>query len=486
MENNKEIGKLFKEKMGFLDAAPKEGGWNEIQTELDKKKKKRRFFIPFWFNYAGLFLAGIIISSFIYQNISSLHSLDLFDSEVEKKINRSEQNRTKNKPKSLKKETEINENSGEIISNESEKLNTVNALKTSEKSKNNKFETSVSNQNRIAKNSLYNVENHIISPKNKGNKNIKSKNKIEKRNIITKTQNKKQSDTSNKFFNENSISEQKSNQENLTSVSKKNSSEKSLQNNDSEKVEVKKVDSIQNKKIKNQIVLSQEKDSLKSQQENKRNFTLFAFASPTLSVFNSNKSLLDSRLDSNSEIGLSYGAYLCFEGSERFSFRIGVAKYNLQFITNNALVNTSNYYEINYSTGFSNAFIYSQSNNSKYANIRQVITYIEVPLEAKYKIIDKKISLNGIAGFSYLFLDKNEVYFETSNGAKYNVGSTRDLLKQTIGVNLGIGLDYKITKKIKFNLEPIVKYNLKSSQNTNYSNPFSVNILTGLEYRFGE
>ena len=37
MENNKDIGKLFRDKIDQLDQSPNENGWFAIQSELDKK-----------------------------------------------------------------------------------------------------------------------------------------------------------------------------------------------------------------------------------------------------------------------------------------------------------------------------------------------------------------------------------------------------------------------------------------------------------------
>lgn len=490
MENNKKIGKLFKERLNYLDATPREGGWNAIQTELDKKKKKRRFFIPFWFRTASLFLTGIVISAYIYDTNSNFRNFNLFDKKIEIKTTDSE-NLKNNKLQNYKQElvtidSTNQKNDDDILSEKSTENNKFIKSEITKKLESEKINKS---KNSESKNSSNYSNNFKVSTKSNLKKTTFSKNKFERKKSITEANNKKQDSSSTNISDENIIYNQNSISKNTIQTTIENSSEKSFQSNLTEKVEIKKTDSISNKKLKKELVKLEEKDSLKIEEIKKEKFTLFAFASPTLSVFNSKTSLLDSRLDNNSknaEIGLSYGAYLCFEGTERFSLRIGIAKSNLKFITKNALINTSNYSEINYATGFSNTFIYSQSNNSQLTNIKQEITYIEVPLEAKYKIIDKKISINGIIGFSYLFLDKNEVYFETSNGAKYNVGSTRDLLKQTIGVNLGIGLDYKITKKLKLNIEPILKYNLKNSQNSNYSNPLSTTIFTGLEYCFGK
>ena len=96
--------------------------------------------------------------------------------------------------------------------------------------------------------------------------------------------------------------------------------------------------------------------------------------------------------------------------------------------------------------------------------------------------MNSKIGINVILGANFIFLDKNEVFAETATGFSSKIGETSNLLEKTFGASLGLGLDYKITKKIKINLEPMLKYQFKNSQLDN-SYLFNFNILTGLEFK---
>lgn len=116
--------------------------------------------------------------------------------------------------------------------------------------------------------------------------------------------------------------------------------------------------------------------------------------------------------------------------------------------------------------------------------LTQEISYIELPLEVKYAITNKKISLNGIGGISYLFLNNNTIYAETDNGFKYKIGETSRMFDRTFGINLGLEIDYKITKRLKFNIEPMLKYNLKTSDN-DVTNPISISVLSGFQIIIG-
>lgn len=94
MENNKEIGKLFKEKLNSLEAIPKDGGWNDIQTELDKKKKKKFFLFPFWIGAICLLSIFVIIqySKFGISKTTTLDFINLKQTEILKKKIQEEKN----------------------------------------------------------------------------------------------------------------------------------------------------------------------------------------------------------------------------------------------------------------------------------------------------------------------------------------------------------------------------------------------------------
>ena len=130
------------------------------------------------------------------------------------------------------------------------------------------------------------------------------------------------------------------------------------------------------------------KDSIPVIKPSNQTYTIFLYGSPTAIVFANKNAILDNRLTDNSKtskISLSYGAYLCFEGSEKFSIRLGVGKNNLKIITQNAPINTFNYSNIGYSSGLSNAIIFSKSNNASTMNITQNLSYYDAPIEIKYK-----------------------------------------------------------------------------------------------------
>jgi len=116
--------------------------------------------------------------------------------------------------------------------------------------------------------------------------------------------------------------------------------------------------------------------------------------------------------------------------------------------------------------------------------IQQNVGYIEIPLEAIYVLSDKRLGVEFIGGVSTLVLNNNEVFLE-SNGLRTNLGTSNALNDVSFTTNLGLGLNYKVTEKVKINLEPSFKYQLNAySNNVGEFKPYYVGLYTGVNYRF--
>ncbi len=512
MGNKKDIGSLFREKLDHLDTSPNDTGWAAIQTELDKKEEKRRV-LPLWFWYVGLFSVGLLVSGLVYTNsISRDNMLKFEDKTSQKSENNSNENNLIYKTKTTdngekiaadeeKKSTqEISNQNSEVVNNSVKTRN--KALVVSEKSSENNFKT---NENLYPKKKPKQSKNQKTT-QSEASKSYVSKSKFDK-NVISNTKKKankndiksnftanNSSTTFSKNTNENEKllknSDAISYQKDSKSIQAENQAKQEFQNTIiNSKQQITNEKSIAKDSIKKKrIVAKKPKDSIPVIEPYNQVYTVFLYGSPTAAVFANKNSFLDDRLNSNSKtskITLSYGAYLCFEGSEKFSIRLGVNKNNLKLLTQNIPINTFNYSNIGYSNGFSNAVIFSKSNNASTMNITQNLSYYDVPVEMKYKIMNRKIGINVILGANFIFLDKNEVFAETATGFSSKIGETSNLLEKTFGASLGLGLDYKITKKIKINLEPMLKYQFKNSQIDN-SSLFNFNILTGIEFKIFE
>src|ERR1035437_6384300 len=95
------------------------------------------------------------------------------------------------------------------------------------------------------------------------------------------------------------------------------------------------------------------------------------------------------------------------------------------------------------------------------AQIIQQLKFIEIPVLARYKIIDRKLGCNLIGGVSTNVLVNSDVLLK-QNGSKQNIGETTNLQKINYSGTVGIGLNYRWFKNINLTLEPTYKYYLNS------------------------
>ena len=100
-------------------------------------------------------------------------------------------------------------------------------------------------------------------------------------------------------------------------------------------------------------------------------------------------------------------------------------------------------------------------------------------------MIDSKIDVNLLGGFSSNVLVSNNAYLENSLGRE-RIGETRDMNKVSYSTTFGVGFGYGISNRISMHLEPQVKYFLGSlNSNSELSfKPYTIGIYTGLSYKF--
>ena len=434
MENKKDIGKIFREKLNDFEKEPNDSVWNSIHAELQEKKKRRIIYIPFWMKTAGILSLVVLISIF---------SIDAF---LEKG-----------------QFSAPNESNQDILKS-----------KSFEKSNPNK-ENAVNTESLI----LTDSSNNLISNKKSGQTSSNEGN-LKK--------NKK------KFSLKKGLTESKNNStitDDSTVKGSENNPLSAVENiSDKNETNDKMLDSLKLKKEDKpelKIALEDKKDSLS---DKKSGLYVFVYGSPTYSGSLSKNSPLDNRLTNNSkstEMNWSYGVYLGYESGYKWSLRLGIGKMNMSFITANAAVNTVDYRNINYFKNTTNATIYTDTNFSETMTITQDVSYTEIPLEIKYNFYDKKFGLSSIVGFSYLFVDENVISIKTSNGSNFDIGTTKNLLESTFSINAGFEMYYKLTKKIKLNIEPLFKYHpIDYKKNSNPVNSYSFGIQTGLQFSFSK
>ena len=119
------------------------------------------------------------------------------------------------------------------------------------------------------------------------------------------------------------------------------------------------------------------------------------------------------------------------------------------------------------------------------STLYQDLSFLELPVIVRYKVIDRKVGLNIIGGMSYNFLVNNDVYAILDEG-RYPVGTTEGLNDVSLSSSLGMGMEYKLSQNLSLNLEPTFRYYINpfNSARTTGMHPYSVGIFSGLAYKF--
>ena len=205
---------------------------------------------------------------------------------------------------------------------------------------------------------------------------------------------------------------------------------------------------------------------------------------------------------------MSYGIRGSYAVNKRLTIRSGINRVTLGYNTNDvvafqsissnpsaaALQNISS--DQNISTTSNVSLVSAQNISAKSSSgatllsttgntsINQEFGYIEIPLEIQYAISTKKFGVNLIGGFSSFFLIENNIYAE-SNGSKTLIGEATNLNKTSYSANLGLGINYEISKKLDLNLEPIFKYQINAFSNTSGDfTPYFIGVYTGIAIKF--
>ena len=182
---------------------------------------------------------------------------------------------------------------------------------------------------------------------------------------------------------------------------------------------------------------------------------------------------------------MAYGLQVGVQLSDKLKLRTGINKVDLGYNTQ----------EVNFASAL-NATAFGGSggsdtsaepaillSNTVSGNLNQRMGFIEVPLEFEYALSRKKFGLNVIAGGSTLFLDENMVTLNSSQ-ISTNIGKARNINSVSYSANIGLGLNYRISSKFQWNLEPVFKYQLNTFTNTKDVNPYFLGLYSGFNFKF--
>lgn len=208
----------------------------------------------------------------------------------------------------------------------------------------------------------------------------------------------------------------------------------------------------------------------------------------------------------NGEVNVSYGINVSYALSPRLTVRSGISNVNLSYATGGLELATGDASAALQSVTFNNtngtvvtAVDQGALNNAPpgtpFASLTrkatdgdvfltQSITYTEIPTELTYALVNKKLGVNLIGGFSTLFLGNNEVSV-SANDFNEVLGEANNLSDVSFSTNIGLGLSYNLSKKFKFNFEPVFKYQLNPYTDTSVDfRPYYLGVYSGLSFKF--
>ena len=498
--NKKNLDKLFQEKLKGYRETPDERVWQSIQNSLDEKKKKRRV-IPIWWKLGGaaaVFLIALLL-------------INPFDSpEIDGSIiTDTENTQSPDNNQGIDQENQLFEQ--DAVSESS-------VVQTERKEE----DPPSTSEDRPASR-----DDNVLTPTSDAITNNEDRRQINEG---------LKENPSQKFTDQPAVDKMINEQEAVAATQEENETLEDIERSSdvmiTDYTDQKEIQSQADTKI-NESAVAQESteqeekddsgkksifDEIKKQEEEKE--ALAEVSSPKWSVgpsiapvyFNSfgEGSPIHSNFVSNSKSGnvnLSYGVGVAYEISNKLSVRSGLHRvdygYNTDDITfSSSLVasTSSQITNINYTSTSRNLVVESRSNPvpteefiandivaqnpSRSGRMVQEFGYLEVPMELNYSLIDSKLNINLIGGISSLFLVNNSVTLESS-GTSTEMGQANNLNDVNFSTNVGLGVNYELTDKMKVHLEPMFKYQLNTFSETEGSfQPYSLGIYTGMSFKF--
>ncbi len=489
--SKKNLDKLFQEKLNNFSELPDDKVWQAIETSLDKKKK-RRLIVPIWWKLGGV-AAVLLLGFFIYNSFQNEQTS--INTSVSTKGDSNIKNSEKNQeivPSKNTFEKAVAPNKNEVVIEEHQ---IIKGAESSSKAQN----TSPSNNANNSLNSAVSLAQSKAAPKNT----IDQEN-----NVTTKLT------PSSIPHNGNNVVVAAEKEKNKTSLSSEINTleEESVLVQNEEKNTNSSTDTTK-KSIYDVIAEKESKETLAENQSGRWSagpsiapvyYDAMGQGSPVHSIFVPNAK--------SGDINLSYGLSVAYEVNKKLSIRSGIHKvdygYNTDDIEFSSSLNPAadtRIANIDFALTASNLIVSSTTNNAIQAlnqnpflntseisattpnrngSMQQQLGYIEVPVELKYALIDKRIGFNVIGGVSSLFLVDNSISLSSGN-LTTNVGEANNVNAVNFSTNVGFGINYKFSPKIKFNVEPMFKYQLNTFSETEGTfQPFSVGVYSGLTFKF--
>lgn len=478
MKNKNNIDDLFKKGLENLDATPSSKVWENIQAKLKQEKQDRKV-VPLWMKLGGVaaVLALLLsVGNWVFDS-STLQENSITS---EDSINIEE---TQNLPPKIEDQSNI-----EIVQTKKELEHSVkenDKISTDHKSSYNSTENSIANKANKENSKSESVSSEAIMQKGKS---------VNKTTDATLAKNEKEEkQTTNEIL---------TGKENIAIVSSKSDIGKK------EEFEI-----TENKEKKSFLdAIAENKEELATAKTKKEVLSNRWNVAPVIApVYYSsfgNGSSLDPDLGKNPQSGdvnMSYGVQVGYSVNKRLSIRTGINNLDLSYSTSGVEVASApsarGLPAVDYGsrdvvvTVFNKGTINQNASGGEYSTVNlkstagdarviQSINYYEVPVELKYALFNEKFGVNLIGGLSTLILGNNEISVKAEDFSAV-LGEANNLSSVSFSTNIGLGLDYKISKHFTFNIEPMFKYQLNPYTDSSVDfKPYYLGVYSGLNFKF--
>lgn len=423
MANKKDIGNAYKEQLDTYKVSPHNRVWDRIEEELDKKENKR---IAYWKFSSGALLLLLLVSSvlYFYKNNQTEHTNTYSIENINEENNSSTSNHNPNN--SLKETPYSNKETSN--SNITNTLANKNNVSTPEN--NSSLLPKNDQKNTAVKNSTPNLyKNIVINSNNSYVNNIEDYGFID---ILPLTYSA------------------------LIDIPKAKKNREKKKNNDSKKFYIK------------PIVGINHFGSLKK------------------------GSAIDETLNNNSkksEVTFNYGIGLVYDLSKHSSVSFGI-QYTKLSSTTKAADSTNFDSTLKYSPSFQNIDLYNSTNSYpslgslSEIDFKQQLSYLEFPLQYYYTHSKSNLRWTFFGGVGFLALVDDDIIAKSSNGNTLRIGTANNLSKISLSLNIGSGLNYVISEKLKLHIEPTFKYYINTYNRNSNVTPYSINLNIGMSYKF--
>ncbi len=469
MGEKKNIDRLFQEKFKDYEVFPDASVWENIEKRLSKKKKRR--IVPLWFQIGGAAAVLLLLISTGFWFYNQPKVTEYPDENTVTKTNKSEKANQGEKtlPRTLSTPTDNS---------------VITYQKANEKQQENKG-VKGAEQNKLTHTNQPTITSKKIRPVLKGTiaKVAHTNNHDKNKEVLQTTAELKKSETLVANTKIDSLQEK-------TTIDKTGIATIITPEKEQKKVAIQ--EEIEKNKLPETVA------------KNTNKWSVGSTVAPVYYNSFGNGSPIDPALANNNKNGdgsISYGLKVNYKLSDKFSLQSGINNLELGYTTENVttlvssslLAGTNTNIETNVN-GVVIAAVSTVSQNSDALSQRasfdlsgslgQSLSYVEIPLEIKYNMLQKKLGVNVIGGVSTYFLYQNKVSI-TTFGKTTTLGEASNINAMNFSGNLGLDFDYNISKKLYINVSPMFKYQFNTfSKNAGGFKPYYLGIYTGVNFRF--